>query len=166
MIMHTFDHHYILVERTARRHKNIHNEILMEKRALSKLDHPNIVTLYATFKDYGSLYYQMEYLEKGGMSLPRHYPYGDYTTNIIVITLILTYTLITLVIIIELWSMLKLKYTSDGSPLPPQITQTLEDGTQVTSDDPSVLYAQCGMPLSLIKFYLLEAINALEYMHR
>ena len=62
--------------------------------------------------------------------------------------------------------MLKLKYTSDGSPLPPQITQTLEDGTQVTSDDPSVLYAQCGMPLSLIKFYLLEAINALEYMHR
>ena len=95
MIMHTFDRHYILVERTARRHKNIHNEILMEKRALSKLDHPNIVTLYATFKDYGSLYYQMEYLEKGGMSLPRHYPYGDYTTNIIVITLILTYTLIT-----------------------------------------------------------------------
>ena len=46
-----------------RRHGNINNEILMEKRVLSKLDHVHIVTLYSTFQDYGSLYYHMEYLE-------------------------------------------------------------------------------------------------------
>jgi len=49
------------VERMKRRHRNIHNEILMEKRALNRLNHPNIVRLFATFKDYGSLYYQMEF---------------------------------------------------------------------------------------------------------
>ncbi len=53
------------VERMKRRHRNIHNEILMEKRALTRLNHPGVVTLYATFKDYGSLYYQMEYLSGG-----------------------------------------------------------------------------------------------------
>ena len=53
------------VERMKRRHRNINNEILMEKRVLNKLDHPNIVTLLATFKDYGSLYYQMEFLSGG-----------------------------------------------------------------------------------------------------
>jgi serine/threonine protein kinase len=53
------------VDRMKRRHRNIHNEILMEKRALSRLSHPGIVTLYATFKDFGSLYYQMEYLAGG-----------------------------------------------------------------------------------------------------
>jgi serine/threonine protein kinase len=50
------------VERMKKRHPNINNEILMEKRALHKLQHPGIVTLYATFQDYGTLYYQMEYL--------------------------------------------------------------------------------------------------------
>ena len=53
------------VERMQRRHRNINNEILMEKRVLNKMDHPNIVTLLATFKDYGSLYYQMEFLAGG-----------------------------------------------------------------------------------------------------
>jgi len=53
------------VERMKRRHRNIHNELLMEKRALSRLNHPGVVTLYATFKDYGSLYYQMEFLPGG-----------------------------------------------------------------------------------------------------
>lgn len=53
------------VERMKKRHRNINNEIHMEKRALNKLDHPNIVTLHATFRDYGSLYYQMEYLQGG-----------------------------------------------------------------------------------------------------
>ena len=48
-----------------RRHKNINNEILMEKRVLNKLSHPNIVTMYGTFQDEGSLYYQMEFLEGG-----------------------------------------------------------------------------------------------------
>lgn len=48
------------IERMKRRHRNINNEILMEKRALNKMDHPNVVTLYSTFQDYGTLYYQME----------------------------------------------------------------------------------------------------------
>ena len=34
-------------------------------QALTKLDHPNIVTLYATFQDSSSLYYVMEYLDRG-----------------------------------------------------------------------------------------------------
>jgi serine/threonine protein kinase len=29
-------------------------------QALNKLSHPNIVHLFATFQDYGTLYYQME----------------------------------------------------------------------------------------------------------
>ena len=53
------------VKRMKRRHGNINNELLMEKRVLNKLDHINIVQLYSTFQDYGSLYYQMEYLEGG-----------------------------------------------------------------------------------------------------
>lgn len=52
-------------ERMKRRHPNIDNEIMMEKRALNKLSHPNIVTLHSTFQDYGTLYYQMEYLSGG-----------------------------------------------------------------------------------------------------
>ena len=51
------------VERMKRRHRNINNEIMMEKKVLSKLNHPNVVTLYSIFKDYGSLYYQMEFFE-------------------------------------------------------------------------------------------------------
>ena len=67
-----------------KRHPNIHNEILMEKKVrliyiprlpfkvfslswlslqvLQRFDHPHIVTLYSTFQDYGTLYYQMEYV--------------------------------------------------------------------------------------------------------
>ena len=33
-----------------RRHPNINNEILMEKRALNQLVHPNIVRLHHTFQ--------------------------------------------------------------------------------------------------------------------
>lgn len=53
------------VERMKRRHRNINNEIMMEKKVLSKLNHANVVTLYSTFKDFGSLYYQMEFLAGG-----------------------------------------------------------------------------------------------------
>lgn len=45
-----------------RRHPNIHNEILMEKRVLHKLNHPGIVPLYCTFQDVGTLYYMNEFL--------------------------------------------------------------------------------------------------------
>ena len=48
-----------------RRHKNINNEIMMEKRVLNKLNHPNIVLMYGTFQDDSSLYYHMEFLEGG-----------------------------------------------------------------------------------------------------
>jgi serine/threonine protein kinase len=50
-----------------RRHPNINNEILMEKKILAKLNHPGVVTLFSTFQDYGTLYYQMEYV--GGADL-------------------------------------------------------------------------------------------------
>lgn len=53
-------------EKIKKRHKNVDNEILMEKRALYKLrGHPNIVWLHATFVDYSHLYYCME-LCRGG----------------------------------------------------------------------------------------------------
>jgi serine/threonine protein kinase len=111
------------VERMKRRHPNIHNEILIEKRVafllslplpsplppshgpqtLNKLDHPNIVTLFATFQDYGTLYYQMEFLEGG-----------------------------------EIWSFLQ--------------------------DEQSK--ASVGCYPSMARFWIAEAINALEYMHK
>jgi serine/threonine protein kinase len=50
-----------------RRHPNINNEILMEKRVLNKLAHHGIVILYSTFQDYGTLYYQMEYISGGDL---------------------------------------------------------------------------------------------------
>jgi len=53
------------VERMKRRHGNINNEILMEKRVLNRLEHVNIVPLYSTFQDYGTLYFQMEFLSGG-----------------------------------------------------------------------------------------------------
>jgi len=53
------------VDRMKRRHPNIHNEISMEKRALGKLRHPGIVTLFSTFQDFYTLYFQMEHCEGG-----------------------------------------------------------------------------------------------------
>eukprot|EP01038_Epipyxis_sp_PR26KG_P010236 gene10236-13769_t len=55
------------VEKMQRRHPNIHNEVMMEKRVLNRLDHPSIVDLYSTFQDYGTLYYQMEFVEGGDL---------------------------------------------------------------------------------------------------
>ena len=52
-------------KRMERRHKNINNEIMMEKRVLNKLSHPNIVIMYGTFQDDASLYYFMEFLAGG-----------------------------------------------------------------------------------------------------
>ncbi len=37
----------------------------MEKRVLNKLTHAHIVKQFATFQDFGTLYYQMEYLTGG-----------------------------------------------------------------------------------------------------
>eukprot|EP01039_Chlorochromonas_danica_P002033 gene2033-2216_t len=64
----------VTVDRMKRRHPNIHNEILMEKRALQKLDHPGIITLYGTFQDAGTLYYQMEYIDGHDLWTALHYP--------------------------------------------------------------------------------------------
>jgi len=52
---------YAQVEKTERRHKNVKNELLMEREVLVKFNHPNIVHLYHTFKDANALYYLFEY---------------------------------------------------------------------------------------------------------
>lgn len=53
------------IHRLRVRHKNIFNEIQMEKQVLNALQHDNIVTLYHTFQDTTCLYFLMEDL-KGG----------------------------------------------------------------------------------------------------
>jgi 3-phosphoinositide dependent protein kinase-1 len=53
------------VQQIKRRHKNVYNEIMMEKKILSKLHHPNIVILYSTFHDATTLYYLLEYCDGG-----------------------------------------------------------------------------------------------------
>ena len=40
------------VHRMKRRHGNINNEILMEKRVLNKLDHVNVVKMFTTFHNF------------------------------------------------------------------------------------------------------------------
>jgi serine/threonine protein kinase len=52
------------VDRMKRRHPNIHQEISMEKRALSKLKHPGIITLFSTFQDYYCLYFQVSFTSR------------------------------------------------------------------------------------------------------
>lgn len=89
------------VEKMKKRHPNIHNEILMEKRVLNKLNHPNITQLFSTFQDASALYYQMEYCGGG-----------------------------------EVWS-------------------AINDGNGAV-----------GCYWSLARFYMAEAINAVEYLHR
>ncbi len=101
------------VERMKRRHRNINNEIMMEKKVLTKLNHPNVVTLYSTFKDFGSLYYQMEFLPGG-----------------------------------ELWSLLK------------------DDDAALHGDNGEGGACLVGLPRSRARFLIMEAINALEYMHK
>tara|TARA_B110000305_G_scaffold18914_1_gene17439 strand:+ start:220 stop:735 length:516 start_codon:yes stop_codon:yes gene_type:complete len=49
------------VDQLKRRHPNVHNEIFMERRVLSKLEHPLVVNLYQTFQDYQALYYLMDF---------------------------------------------------------------------------------------------------------
>ncbi len=54
------------VKRMSVRHKNINNEIMMEKQALLQLrGHPNIVTLYHTFSDENSLFFLLEMVTGG-----------------------------------------------------------------------------------------------------
>ena len=54
---------YAQVEKTQKRHKNVKNELLMEREVLVKFNHPNVVRLYHTFKDANALYYLFEYCE-------------------------------------------------------------------------------------------------------
>mmetsp|Transcript_25206 Transcript_25206/g.81507 ORF Transcript_25206/g.81507 Transcript_25206/m.81507 type:complete len:372 (+) Transcript_25206:58-1173(+) len=65
------------IEETSKRHPNVHNEVLMEKRALAAVrGHPNVVSLYATFSDFHALYYLMDLLE-GGELWAKLYGEGD-----------------------------------------------------------------------------------------
>jgi tetratricopeptide (TPR) repeat protein len=52
------------IEKTERRHKNVKNELVMEREALVMMDHPNVVHLYHTFKDANALYFLFEYSEE------------------------------------------------------------------------------------------------------
>lgn len=134
------------VDRMKKRHPNINNEILMEKRvtlllpnidnasivyymyycccndiqALNRLDHPGIVRLYNTFQDYGTLYYQMDFI--GGRDL------FDHLHDV-------------------------------------QLTGFLSAAGLNGSGDDSQR-AQVGCSWSQARFYLAEAINAVEHMHR
>ena len=51
------------VEKTERRHKNVRNELIMEREVLIDMaPHPNVVRLYHTFKDAQSLYFLFQYV--------------------------------------------------------------------------------------------------------
>lgn len=51
--------------RMAKRHPNIHNEVLMERAVLTRLDHPHIAKLFHTFQDQICLYFLSEYVAEG-----------------------------------------------------------------------------------------------------
>ena len=53
------------IRRLSRRHKNIYNEILMEKAVLARLDHPGITRLYHTFQDPRHLFFLLQYASGG-----------------------------------------------------------------------------------------------------
>ena len=54
----------MMVKKKEKRHKNIKNEIMMEKDVLVRLNnHPNIVKMHHTFSDAAALYYLFEYTE-------------------------------------------------------------------------------------------------------
>lgn len=111
------------VDRMKKRHGNINNEILMEKRALHRLEHPGVVQLYNTFQDFGTLYYQMEYV--GGR---------------------------------DLWDRLH----------EAQLSGRLSDAAAAAAGpgEKGQVHMQVGCHWSLARFYLAEAINAVEHMHR
>jgi len=92
----------------------------VSSQALHRLDYPGIVTLYNTFQDYGTLYYQMEYV--GGN---------------------------------DLWHRLH----------EVQLTGHLSSSGANTSGE-NAQHAQVGTHWSLARFYLAEAINAVEHMHQ
>lgn len=89
-------------------------------QALHRLDHPGVVQLYNTFQDYGTLYYQMEFI--GGR---------------------------------DLWDRLH----------EVQLTGFLSSAGENTSGE-NAPHAQVGCHWSLARFYLAEAINAVEHMHQ
>ena len=51
------------VKKKEKRHKNIKNEIMMEREVLLNLNHPNIIKLHHTFGDVAALYYLFDYTE-------------------------------------------------------------------------------------------------------
>lgn len=86
------------------------------------MEHPGIVQLYNTFQDFGTLYYQMEYV--GGQ---------------------------------DLWH--RLHETQLVGKLGP-------DGKSLNAPQEGAMHVQVGCYWSLARFYMAEAINAVEHMHR
>jgi serine/threonine protein kinase len=131
----------------SRRHPNIHNEILMEKRVLHKLgEHPGIVSLYSTFQDAGTLYYMMEYL--GGNDLWTHLHVELNESEIKKKTK-------------------KIDENSALTTIDDADEAEREDNKKDNKDSTDTKYtSQVGLHWSQIKFYFAEMISAIEYMHR
>lgn len=111
----------------------------MEKRVLQKLDHPGIVTLYATFQDYGTLYYQMEYIGGSDLWTAVHEIHYDKP------------------------------YTIRDSPpeRDEEIDPELEANEDyVSSLRKGKTGSQVGISWSLLRFYMAEILNAMEHFHR
>ena len=53
------------VKRMRYRHKNIDNEIAMERKLMATFEHPNIIRLHASFADCNSLYLVMDFIPNG-----------------------------------------------------------------------------------------------------
>ena len=53
------------VKRMRYRHKNIDNEIAIERKLMGEFDHPNICKLHQSFKDCNSLYIVMDFVPNG-----------------------------------------------------------------------------------------------------
>jgi serine/threonine protein kinase len=137
----------------SRRHPNIHNEILMEKRVLHKLgEHPGIVSLYSTFQDAGTLYYLMEYL--GGNDLWTHLHVELNESEIKKKTKKID----------ENSSLTKIEDDDDADDVDKAGDHSKKNENKDSTE--TKYTSQVGLHWSQIKFYFAEMISAIEYMHR
>jgi tetratricopeptide (TPR) repeat protein len=131
----------VTVDKTAKRHPNIHNEILMEKRVLNKLEHPGIVSLYGTFQDAGTLYYLMEYL--GGSDLWTH-----------------------LHEIIEEQKKVVQRFNEDENPKDDDDDENFDEDGHGRPKTQKKVTSQIGLHWSQIQYYFSEILSVVEYLHR